>query len=186
MLVGDPQQFAIESGISKAYASLSLRALGFFVIHVGGRRYGVYEPDATMLANSLDGVVLRLKHRGLHIAPFATELNGGGIADAYRNALSADEEKHEFLGIRFDDFPRFFLSNNLAWAPDGDEAFDDGSYVLQFDVDNNVRIIALRSTANYLHDPATLSDIWLDAETYYSVLEQWHRAFESESLQPSY
>ena len=56
MLIGDTQEFAIKSFIFKAYARLSFRALGFFVIHVGGRRYGVYESNATMLANSLDGL----------------------------------------------------------------------------------------------------------------------------------
>jgi hypothetical protein len=63
MIVGEPQIFAIESGISRAYARLSLLALGFFVIHVGGRRYGVYEEEATMLANSFDEVRRRLSHR---------------------------------------------------------------------------------------------------------------------------
>ena len=48
MIVGDTQVFAIESEITEAYASLGLRALGFFVIHVGGSRYGVYDPNATM------------------------------------------------------------------------------------------------------------------------------------------
>ena len=44
------------------------------------------------------------------------------------------------------------------WAPDGDEPFDDASYVLQFDVKDRVRLIAFKSSEGYLHDPATLSD----------------------------
>jgi hypothetical protein len=60
MMIGNPGIFAIESEISRAYERLGLRALGFFVLHVGGRRYGVYEPEATMLANSFDDVQERI------------------------------------------------------------------------------------------------------------------------------
>jgi hypothetical protein len=56
MIVGDPSVFAIESEITRAYERLSFRALGYFVIYVCGRSYGVRAPDATMLACSFDAV----------------------------------------------------------------------------------------------------------------------------------
>lgn len=180
MIIGEPAVFAIESQISKAYAGLGLRALGLFVIHIGGERYGVYESDATMLANSLDEVARRLKDRGLHIATFACEPRGSEIADAFRNARFADEQKDSFFGIKLDDFVHVFRLNNLVWAPDGDEAFDDGSYVLQFDVGDQVRLIAFKSGSDFRHDPRTIRDLWIAAERYYSVLERWLEAFESE------
>src|SRR5258708_3349625 len=100
MIVGEPSCVAIESGITRAFAELSLRGLGFFVLHVGGHRYGVHSPDATMLANSFDEVNRRLADRGRHTAPFATEPNAGRIADAVRQALYADVLKEDrFLGI---------------------------------------------------------------------------------------
>jgi hypothetical protein len=77
MVIGNPSVFAIESGITQAYESLSLRALGFFVIHVGGRRFGVYESDATMLANSYDTVQTRVARRGGHTSRFAIAPNAG-------------------------------------------------------------------------------------------------------------
>jgi hypothetical protein len=46
----------LELGITEAYARLGFRALGFFVIDVGGRGYGVRSPNATMLACSFDQV----------------------------------------------------------------------------------------------------------------------------------
>jgi hypothetical protein len=180
MIIGEPEVFAIESKISKAYVGLGLRALGLFVIHVGGKRYGVYESDATMLANSLDEVARRLKDRGLHIAPFACEPHGGEIADAFRNARFADEQKESFFGIKLDDFVQVLGLNNLVWAPDGDEAFDDGSYVLQFDVGDQVRLIAFKFGSDFLHDPRTIRDLWIAADRYYSVLERWLEAFEAE------
>ena len=52
MMIGDPGISAIESEITQAYEPVSVRAMGFFVIHMGGRCYGVRRPDATMLARS--------------------------------------------------------------------------------------------------------------------------------------
>ncbi len=39
--VGNPKRFAIESGITQAYARLCFRALGFFVVYLQGNIYGV-------------------------------------------------------------------------------------------------------------------------------------------------
>lgn len=98
MLVGDPSIFAIESGIYKAYKRLHFRAWGFFVIHVKGRRYGVYEHDATTPANSLDEVEKRIARLGKHTAPFAAESNATEIAYSYRNAFIATNKMNRFLG----------------------------------------------------------------------------------------
>jgi hypothetical protein len=186
MIVGDPKVFAIESQITRAYERLSLLALGFFAIHVGGRRYGVCEPEATMLACSFGEVERRLRRRGGHTAPFSTEADAGKIADAFRQAIFAEEQDEHYFGIPVLEFRSLFSSNDLfptnsiRWAPDGDAAFDDSSYVLQFDVDDRVRLIAFRCGEGYGHDPTTLSDVWLPAGAFYKVLHQWHDAFAAE------
>ena len=71
-------------------------------------------------------------------------------------------------------------SKRIIWAPDGDEAFDDGSYVLQFDVGDRVRLIAFKSCPGHFYDRATLSDVSLAADDFYCVLQKWHDAFEAE------
>jgi hypothetical protein len=182
MIVGSPCLLAIESGILEAYEQMSFRSLGFFVIHVGGRPYGRREPDSTMLACSFDEVERRIAERGRHTAPFATEPEAGKIADAFLNAIFADEQEERYFGIPLPEFSKFFYrgSKDCMWAPDGDEAFDDGSYVLQFDVDDRVRVIAFKCKDGPRHDPDTLSDVWLLADDFYQVLQRWHDAFEAE------
>ena len=182
MICGDPLIFGIESRITKAYENLGFRGLGFFTIHVAGRRYGVCKPDATMLACSFDSVQRRVTDRGKHTAPFALESDAGEIADSFRNAIFSENPRQSFLGIPSIEFNEFFNKSktDCMWAPDGDEAFDDGSYVLQFDVKDRVRLIAFKSDDKYSYDPSTLSDVWLAAENYYGVLKQWRDAFESE------
>ena len=48
VMVGDPTLFAIESAITQAFERLGFRALGYFVVHLNGRCYGVRRPDATL------------------------------------------------------------------------------------------------------------------------------------------
>lgn len=180
MIVGDPRTFAIESSITTAYEQLNLRALGFFVIHVRGRCYGRRAPDSTMLACSYDEVEKRITHRGTHIAPFATLADPGLIAAAVREALYAPEPKPRYFEIPAEEFRETIYSKHLLWAPDGDEAFDDGSYVLQFDSEEQVRVIAFKRGAAYNIDQTTLTDIWLPADRFYQVLRDWHELFEAE------
>ncbi|HEV3416160.1 MAG TPA: hypothetical protein VG056_05085, partial [Pirellulales bacterium] len=76
-------------------------------------------------------------------------------------------------------------SNRIVWAPDGDEAFDDGSYVLQFDVRDDVRLIAFKSGGSDRHDPTALSDVRLPTDDFYLILQRWHDAFEAEWVSAS-
>jgi hypothetical protein len=89
------------------------------------------------MGSSFYEVDRRLARRGTHTAPFATEHNAGKIANAFRDAIYApDQENKQFFGVSQSEFSDIVYSKNLMWAPDGDEAFDDGSYVLQFDVED--------------------------------------------------
>jgi hypothetical protein len=69
--------------------------------------------------------------------------------------------------------------NSCTWAPDGDEAFDDSSYILQFDIRNQVRLIGFKSS-NFVPDPSTIRDLWVSAFDYYSLLEDWIAEFDRE------
>jgi hypothetical protein len=180
LIVGSPAVLAIESSITRAYERLSFRALGFFVIYVGGHCYGRLSPDSTMLACSYDEVERRIAGRGNHTVPFATESDAGKIADAFRNALYAETQQESYFGVPLSDFRDLIRLKRIVWAPDGDEAFADRSYVLQFDIRDRVRLIAFKCGEGYRHDPTTLSDIWLAADDFYDVLQGWHDAFEAE------
>ncbi len=200
MVIGDPSEFAIQSSISIAYKELGARALGFFVIHIGGRCYGVREPDATWMANAFDEVERRIARRGTHTAPFVTEPHAGKIVDADRDAdYAPNQDDKLFFGIPSKEFSRFFYSDKLTWDP-GDESFDDGSGVLHFDLEERVRLIGFRLKRceedyphdptiasshmgefhRYQHDPDTLSDIWLEAEKFHKIFQDWRNAFEAE------
>jgi hypothetical protein len=181
MIVGNPRIFAIQSEITHAYERLSLRALGFFVIHVMDRCYGVNSPEATMLANSFDTVSRRIVARGLHTASFALGSEAGKIASSVSRAIFCDSNEDElFFGMTKPQFTDIIYSNGLLWAPDGDAAFDDGSHVLQFDVGEKVRLIAFSRAINPIYDPESLRDTWLAADDFYGVLQNWRDSFKAE------
>jgi hypothetical protein len=53
--------------------------------------------------------------------------------------------------------------------------------VLQFDIDDRVRVIGFRSIADsYRHDSASLGDVWLPSARFYALLDEWRNRFEAE------
>jgi len=66
------------------------------------------------------------------------------------------------------------------WAPDGDEAFDDSSYVLQLDIGGDVRLVAFSRASGAYLDPESLRDVRLSQEEFYGILQHWHEGFATE------
>ncbi len=181
MIIGNPLKFAIESEITQASERSSQMALGFFVIYVMGRSYGVRAPNATMLGASFNEVHHRIAGRGSHGLPVVMEADAGSVASAFRRAVYGECEEDElFFGMSAAQFRDATYSNHLVWAPDGDEAFDDGSYVLQVESQNQVRLIAFVGTPDFLYDPSSLRDLRLSGDEFYTVLQDWHDGFDAE------
>jgi hypothetical protein len=181
MIVGDPSRFALESEITYAYERTSQRALGYFVIHVGGTCFGMRTWDATMLASVFDGVAKRIVMRGSHTVPSISKEESETLATAFSRAIYVEHEQDElFLGMRDADFITLLHSANLDWTADGDEGFDDGSCVLQFDIGDEVRLIAFSRATNPIIDRDSLREVWLPAEDFYAILQNWHERFLEE------
>ena len=109
------------------------------------------------------------------------EADAESIAVALREGLYADSEKDAvFFGASQAEFSRLIYSKGILWAPDGDEAFDDGSYIAQFDIGDRVRLIGFKSVESFVPDSDTLRDLWLSADDFYDILRQWLAAFEIE------
>ena len=181
MIVGDPRTFAIESGITLAYAQQSQMALGFFVFYLMGRSYGVRKADATMLADPFNEVGRRIAKRGSHNLWFAMNSSATDIADSFRRAIYGTCEDGDLIfGATAHEFTNSISSKRIAWSAYCDEAFDDGSYILHVEDDRQVRLIAFRGTADFLYDPASLRELCLPQEEFYKILQEWHDRFLKE------
>ncbi len=155
--------------------------LGFFLVHLEGCSYGVVKPDATLLACSFDAVLNRLVKRGTHLANFSNESNGLLIAQTFYDVIYGDVcDKELLLGLSVCEFHNIISQNEIQWAPDGDAAFDDSSYILQFDLENKVRLISFKVNESREISRDSLRDYSLNADDYYEVLKEWSSAFYAE------
>ncbi len=183
IIVGNPAVFAIESSITEAYERLSQRALGYFVIHVSGKSYGIRSPEATLLACSFDAVRERISRRGMHSVSFGVEPDATRIVDAYLAVTYHDGRQDEtFFGMPANAIEEAILSKEIVWAPDGDAAFDDGSHILQFDALDRVRLIAFKNEGSAENIMGTLAEVWVGADEFYGILDDWQRRFEAERV----
>ena len=178
LLVGNPQIFAIESCITQAYEKLSQRALGFFLIHIGGTSYGVRKPEASLLACSLEAAQRRIARRGTHCMNKATEANALKLAEAViAVTYCEDSPGARFFGISRNAFHTALSSSEAIWAPDGDAAFDDGGHVLHFDVGDQVRLIAFMNSVHREDLATSLAEVWINADEFYTCLDSWQHQF---------
>jgi hypothetical protein len=176
------KDFVIESFISSAYSNKGIMAIGYFLIQIKGVSYGVKEDDATALACSYGAVNRRLEMRGKHIAPAdLINLPSLELAKISNGSLYYRIDKQDSWGfdIPRDELAKMIYKNNLIWAPDGDEAFDDGSRVFQFDIDDEpVRLIGCKITDDY--NVYALSDLKINSDEFYSTLKEWSNGFYRE------
>lgn len=179
LLVGDKSRFAIESYLAQPFERLSQRALGYFIVHICGRVYGVQSPEATLLACSFDAVTRRLTRRGTHIAPFATGESAQELVHAVQTALYEDTRPDvRFWGMSAEGLSDELTAQEIVLAPDGDAAFDDGSHILQFDQGDQVRLVAFQNSSDAAWNGDSLTDLTMDAAEFYRVLESWLHQFE--------
>jgi hypothetical protein len=177
LLVGDPQKFAIESTIFAAYRRRSLRAKGYFVIHLASRLYGVRSEQATLLACSYDQVLKRLQKRGSHRSSIELGCSASQIAACVESAIYGSASEHlkpDCLALRDETY-----RNELMLAPDGDQAFDDGSRILQFDRDEQVRLVGFVGLGGAVAEN-TLSEVLMPSREFYEVLREWTERFAGE------
>jgi hypothetical protein len=180
VIVGDRNSLAIESSITLALPGLGQRALGYFLIHLRGISYGVRKPDASLLACSFEEVRDRLARRGTHQISYLSCTSASEIVEAFLDGEYRDTARTDYFGLSRSAFIDDVYARKIPWAPDGDEAFDDGSHVLQFDVEDKVRLIAFRNMGYSEETARSVQDAWIESDLFYSVLLDWSELFAEE------
>ena len=181
MIFGNPSQFAVEWEWSKVYKRRSQRAVGFFVLHIEGNIFGVRSLDATLLACSMDAMQRRIIKRGTHCAQYESNATALEILNAFRSATYENETGGEScFGMTISAFRDITRGNEIVWIPDGDEAFDDGSHVLQFDQGDKVRIVGFKNLESLAKTAHTLTEVRMDADDFYGILGRAEQTFEQQ------
>lgn len=169
-----------KAALPRCFEHPTPSALGYFIIHVGGRAYGVREPEASLLGCSFDGVEHRLWRRGTHLLPLSAGVSAAELASAYLDLIYRDNARSDYFGLSPRQFEDALFSSGVIWAPDGDEAFDDGSHVLQFDVGTHVRIVAFSNTEEPDELAQTVREEWIHADLFYATVSCWKVLFSAE------
>lgn len=180
MISGNKKVFAIKWDITEAYENQNQNqmALGYFVLYLSGKKFGVDEPDATMLACSFNEVKQRIARRGHHDADFALDVESTQIAESvYESFYNSINANDSYFGHPVSDFVNNVSDKRLLWVPDGDAAFDDGSYVIHIDCGNLVRLIAFRCDEYRKVESESLVEVLMESEIFYSTLEKWVKKF---------
>jgi hypothetical protein len=105
--------------------------------------------------------------------------SAANIAYSFRRAIYSESEGGElFFEMSVRQFTDAVSSNRLEWTAYCDEAFDDSSYLLQFEEENQVRLVAFTGTPDFQYDPASLRDVYLSQDKFYGILQEWHDRFK--------
>ncbi|MEZ0297766.1 MAG: Imm42 family immunity protein [Candidatus Methylacidiphilales bacterium] len=176
MIAGDPSRFAIESSISVVWERRGME-LGYFLFHVCGNSYGIKAIDASALGNAYDSVKECIEERGTHTSPFVNGTPAGELARVSILCLYApDQEENSFFGHSYDDCEAIYRNNR--WKSCG-ECFDDLSDFLIYDWGDKVRFIAFKKISDQ-YMPECLSEIWIDSDEFYSILNEWKLRYDIE------
>jgi hypothetical protein len=171
-VVGDTSEFAVEWGLSEAFAQPGQWAIGYFVIYIKGKCFGVKTADATLLGCSFDELGDRLKRRGAHVAAISAYESSELVRVVKSIIYLETHTSSRFFGLSVEDWMAVLYEKYVLWAPDGDEAFDDGSHILHFDIDDHVRLIGFVNMETIEQTLQTIEDVTVEAQNFYSVLEQ--------------
>ena len=178
LLIGSPATFAIESFMAQVLARPGQRGLGYFCLHVGSKLYGIRSPDATLLACSFDAVVRRIEGRGTHVLAGLDHLDAIAVAQDVHAALYEDlpEEAHP-CGMTVIRLSEELYRHAILMAPDGDAAFDDGGHVLQFDLGEQVRLIAFKNPDADETGVHAIVEVRMNAGDFYEILASLKEQF---------
>lgn len=133
-----------------------------------------------MLACSFDEVLRRLDRRGTHRVSYLLEIGAPLIAEAYLDARYRETTRIDYFSRTKSAFTDDLYDVKVPWAPDGDAAFDDGSYILQFDVREKVRLIAFQNLECPVETANSVEEIWLESDIFYGVLAEWSERFAAD------
>ena len=131
MIVGDRSRFAVEIELHPDSPKSISTGFGLYRFWIADQPYGRSAPDASCLAASCDALRERLGQRGHHDATGMPTGNPLGILERAYWLIYRVTDVH--IASRQASAQEVAQARRLMMAPDGDEAFDDGSFVVQWD-----------------------------------------------------
>jgi hypothetical protein len=168
--------FAVRTSIDSILDSRSFLAIGSHQYRFGQQWYGLAAEYAAVLGCSFNCIVDRFRNRGKHVVPMLDTHSAESIAQnwvQYVYAKPPDLQTSAELDYR-NRYLEGVYERGAQMAPDGSEAFDDGSLIFQFDIGAKVRLVACRfGIAPEPYRAVDISEVTLYSDEFYDVLGAW-------------
>ncbi len=176
MLFGNKEKFAIEFEVKEIYHDKRFIGDGFFVVYIDGFMYGRKEDDAT----SFGCIRSTLKYFDVLQSPSKNPFNKYECYElcdkfydtAYRmERRYKEEEIKDFIKeaeITYDKRENCLLD---YWTP-MEEAFDDGSFVLQLNEGDSVRLLGFKTSDDETYNIENVHGAIIQKEKFSSIIQE--------------
>lgn len=176
MLFGNKEKFAIEFEVKEIYHDKRFIGDGFFVVYIDGFMYGRKEDDATSfgairgtLRESHDSF-FHLKNPFFHYKDFETCDKYYDCSYRLVNRYTEDNLKdfRDVYKIGYEHNGERFI---VSWAQ-MEEAFDDGSFVLQLNEGDSVRLLGFKTSDDETYNIENVHGAIIQKEKFSSIIQE--------------
>jgi hypothetical protein len=173
MIVGNKFEFAIEYTIQEFYQS-NFIGDGMFIIYIENIVYGKIDERQTTFSGIIPSLGRRAKEVNI-VHDYLKNIDTMDLCDAWFQYSFQKEN-----GTRIDASVMKLISKyDIEWHT-MDEAFDDGSTVLQINEGNTVRLIGLKYDTNYSDYKKSINYISLPTNVFCNTIEMFIESIKSD------
>ena len=172
MLFGCKNLFGIEIEINNSFHD-DFVGEGKFLVFLKDMSYGIDEPFATTFLCIKDEL-LKYSSKIINSVVGLESYSSLEIAKCFYcqnySDIDLSEYNSKFLSL---------TKHLICWSPES--AFDDGSYIIQIDGENQTRLIGFKSCAkdgNYTVDETTVREVFVEGKKFKKILSDVYECLE--------
>ena len=173
MVLGNTNRFAIEVNVNNLFHDEYIGE-GNFIVHINNFSYGLREEYATVYLCIIDIL------KNFHLEFKNTDL---GLEKFSKNEIAMYHYMQKYGEVDSTEYDKFLLQKTqhlTEWLPES--AFDDGSHVLHFDVDEKVRLIGYKSCSideHFCVEESSVNEIFIPRIEFAEILRLTYEYLES-------
>lgn len=178
MLIGSIKRFAIEYTIREFYEN-NFIGDGKFLVYINGIPYGQNRDDSTTFSCIIPELGKRIITRKI-TDKILRENGHAEIAHNYYDCFFADEPKTTYFGLSKKDFEKVIIENNCSWNG-MDEAFDDGSFILQINMNSTTtKLIGFKAISCFPVEIEKISTIEISVDVFNTTIQQFIESLKTD------
>jgi hypothetical protein len=180
MTIGDINIFALEYSIIEYYDSRYIGD-GKFIVYINGTKYGKSNNNSTTFSSIIPSLGQRANTSNL-TDPIFEKYPPYDLAFACYDSYYGENPKEVYLGLNREHFLVLKRNNKIEWHG-MDEAFDDGSFIIQLNNANNeISLIGYRAISSNPSQIEELNSIKLKYSIFSEIINQFIESIKNEMI----